>query len=152
MPLLSRWGGSHCSIGQCQEEKKNLNAMWDSLDSGLGGGGIHCWGPLWNNREIQVFGAVRWEIWDRLLPSGDTVPRTSPFMLQEMPVETLSIRLKGCPLSTLTYLSKAAAAAAKSLQSCPTLRGPIDGSPPGPPPSLGFSRQQYWGGVPLPSP
>ena len=27
----------------------------------------------------------------------------------------------------------AAAAAAKSLQSCPTLRDPIDGSPPGPP-------------------
>ena len=35
----------------------------------------------------------------------------------------------------------AAAAAAKSLQSCPTLHDPIDGSPPGPP-SLGFSRQE----------
>ena len=92
-----------------------------------------------------------------------------------------------------------AAAAAKSLQSCPTLCDPIDGSPPGPavpgilqartlewvaisfsnawkgkvkvklfsrvwllatpwttayqaPPSLGFSRQEYWSGVPLPSP
>ena len=92
-----------------------------------------------------------------------------------------------------------AAAAAKSLQSCPTLCDPIDGSPPGPavpgilqartlewvaisssnewkwkvkvkllsrvrllatpwtaayqaPPSMGFSRQEYWGGVPLPSP
>ena len=33
-----------------------------------------------------------------------------------------------------------AAAAAKSLQSCPTLCDPIDGSPPGSP-SLGFSRQ-----------
>ena len=91
------------------------------------------------------------------------------------------------------------AAAAKSLQSCPTLCDPIDGSPPGPavpgilqartlewvaisfsnagkwkvkvkslsrvrllatpwtaahqaPPSLGFSRQEYWSGVPLPSP
>ena len=41
--------------------------------------------------------------------------------------------------------------AAKSLQSCPTLCDPIDGSPPGPPP-LGFSRQEYWSGVPLPSP
>ena len=93
----------------------------------------------------------------------------------------------------------AAAAAAKSLQSCPTLRGPIDGSPPGSPvpgilqartlewaaiafssagkwkvkvkslsrvrllvtswtaahqalPSMGFSRQEYWSGVALPSP
>ena len=37
----------------------------------------------------------------------------------------------------------AAAAAAKSLQSCPTLCDPIDGSPPGSP-SLGFSRQEHW--------
>ena len=89
------------------------------------------------------------------------------------------------------------AAAAKSLQSCPTLCNPIDGSPPGSsvpgilqarilewvaisssnawkwkvkvrllsrvrlfmtpwtsahpaPPSMGFSRQEYWSGVPLP--
>ena len=92
-----------------------------------------------------------------------------------------------------------AAAAAKSLQLCPTLCDPIDGSPPGSPvpgilqartlewvtisfssawkwkvkvkslshvrllgtpwtaayqapPSMGFSRQEYWSGVPLPSP
>ena len=40
-------------------------------------------------------------------------------------------------------------AAAKSLQSWPTLWDPIDGSPPGSP--LGFSRQEYWSRVPLPS-
>ena len=92
----------------------------------------------------------------------------------------------------------AAATAAKSLQSCPTLCDPIDSSPPGSsvpgilqartlewvaisfsnawkwkvkvkslshewlfeipwtaayqaPPSMGFSRQEYWSGVPLPS-
>ena len=91
------------------------------------------------------------------------------------------------------------AAAAKSLQSCPTLRDPIDGSPPGSaipgilqartlewvaisfsnawkwkvkvkslshvwllatpwtasyqaPPSMGFSRQENWSGMPLPAP
>ena len=91
------------------------------------------------------------------------------------------------------------AAAAKSLQSCPTLCDPRDGSPPGSPspgipqaktlewvaisfsnawkwkvkvkslscvrllatpwtaayqapPSMGYSRQEYWSGVPLPSP
>ena len=91
------------------------------------------------------------------------------------------------------------AAAAKSLQSCPTLCDPIDSSPPGSPapgilqartlewvaisfsnawkwkvkvkslsrvrpsatpwtaafqapPSMGFSRQEYWSGVPLPPP
>ena len=93
----------------------------------------------------------------------------------------------------------AKAAAAKSLQSCPTLCDPIDGSPPGSsvpgilqaitlewvaicfsnawkwkvkvkllsrvqlletpwtaayqaPQSMGFSKQEYWSGVPLPSP
>ena len=95
--------------------------------------------------------------------------------------------------------SLVAAAAAKSLQSCPTLCDPIDSSPPGfpvpgtfqartlewvaisfsnawkwkvkvkslsdirllatpwtvayqAPPSMGFSRQEHWSGVPLPSP
>ena len=43
------------------------------------------------------------------------------------------------------------AAAAKSLQSNPTLCDPIDGSPPGSP-SLGFSRQEHWSGLPFPSP
>ena len=99
-----------------------------------------------------------------------------------------------CPSNRLP-----AAAAAKSLQLCPTLCDPIDGSPPGSPipgtlqartlewvvisfsnawkwkvkvkslsrarlfttpwtadyqapPSTGFSRQEYWSGVPLPSP
>ena len=94
---------------------------------------------------------------------------------------------------------KIAAAAAKLLQSCPTLCDPLDGSPPGSPvpgilqartlewvaisfssvwkwkvkvkslshvrllatpwttayqapPSMGFSRQEYWSGVSLPSP
>ena len=47
--------------------------------------------------------------------------------------------------------STSAAAAAKSLQSCPTLCDPIDSSPSGSP-SLGFSRQEYWSGLPLPSP
>ena len=94
------------------------------------------------------------------------------------------------------WWNTAAAATAKSLQSCPTLCDPIDGSPPGSPvpgilqarilewvaisfcnvwkwkvkvkslsrvrlletpwttvyqapPSMGFSRQEYWSGVPL---
>ena len=41
--------------------------------------------------------------------------------------------------------------AAKSLQLCPTLCDPIDGSYQALP-SMGFSRQEYWSGVPLPSP
>ena len=56
----------------------------------------------------------------------------------------------------------AAAAAAKLLQSCPTLCDPIEGSQLGSSvpgilqarilESMGFSRQEYWSGVPLPSP
>ena len=42
-------------------------------------------------------------------------------------------------------------AAAKSLQSCQTLCDPIDGSPSGSP-SLGFSRQEHWSGLPFLSP
>ena len=112
-----------------------------------------------------------------------------------------------CFLESLTVIiipssnviEHAAAAAAKSLQSCPTLCDPIGGSPPGSPipgilqartlewvaisfsnawkwkvkvkslscvwllgtpwtaayqapPSMGFSRRDYWRGVPLPSP
>ena len=99
----------------------------------------------------------------------------------------------------MAFHAISSAAAAKSLQSCPTLCDPIDSSPPGSPvpgilqartlewvaissssvwkwkvkvkslscvrlvgspwtaahqapPSMGFSRQEYWSGVPLPSP
>ena len=49
----------------------------------------------------------------------------------------------------ISILDSSSAAAAKSLQSCPTLCDPIDGSPPG---CLGFSRQEHWSGLPFPSP
>ena len=49
------------------------------------------------------------------------------------------------------YAATAAATAAKSLQSCLTLCDPIDSSPLAPP-SLGFSRQEHWSGLPFPSP
>ena len=111
-----------------------------------------------------------------------------------------SLEPEHCPGNTNStmYLMYAAAAAAKSLQSCPTLCDPIDRSPPGSPvpgiiqvrtlewvaisfsnawkwkvkvkslslvqllatpwtaayqapPSMEFSRQEYWSGMPLPS-
>ena len=117
---------------------------------------------------------------------------------------SIPIPKKGCAKEcssyhTIAHISHAAAAAAKSLQSCPTLCDPRDSSPPGSPvpgifqartlewaaisfsnawkwevkvkslscvwpsatpwtaafqapPSMGFSRQEYWSGVPLPSP
>ena len=49
----------------------------------------------------------------------------------------------------LTY--GAATAAAKSLQSCPTLCDPIDGSPTGSP-IPGILQQEHWSGLPFSSP
>ena len=48
-------------------------------------------------------------------------------------------------------MAHAAAAAAKSLQSCPTLCNPIDGSPPDSP-VPGILQQEHWSGLPFPSP
>ena len=58
---------------------------------------------------------------------------------------------KKAGVAILISKTAAAAAAAKSLQSCPTLCDPIDGSPRAPP-SLGFSRQEYWSRLPFLSP
>ena len=52
---------------------------------------------------------------------------------------------QGSQLSTSSQGSHAAAAAAKLLQSCPTLCGPIDGSPPGSPvPGILQARTLEW--------
>ena len=60
--------------------------------------------------------------------------------------------LSNLSLMTLKKTLKPIAAAdAKSLQSCPTLCDPIDGSHQAPP-SLGFCRQEHWSGLPFPSP
>ena len=48
-------------------------------------------------------------------------------------------------------LEEAAAAAAESLQLCPTLCDPIDGSPPGSP-VPGILQAKHWSGLPFPSP
>ena len=135
----------------------------------------HCWVfQIWWHIECSTFTASSFRIWN----SSTGIP--SP------------------PLALFVVMFSAAAAA-KSLQSCPTLCDPIDGSPPGSAvlgilqartlewvaiyfsnawkwkmkvksfsrvrlfvtpwtaayqatPSMGFSRQEYWSGVPLPSP
>ena len=49
------------------------------------------------------------------------------------------------PLKPKLHFAAAAAAAAKSLQSCPTLCDPIDGSPPGSPvPGILQARTLEW--------
>jgi len=48
-------------------------------------------------------------------------------------------------ISCFSQFSRSAAAAAKSLQSCPTLYDPIDGSPPGSPvPGILQARTLEW--------
>ena len=55
-----------------------------------------------------------------------------------------------CLLVKLHFLPTAAAAAAKSLQSCPTLSHPIDGSPPGSPiPGILQARTLEWVAISL---
>ena len=127
-------------------------------------------------------------------PGNLPVPGIKPTSLMSLAGGSLPLAPPGQPQITLH-----AAAAAKSLQSCPTLCSPIDGSPPGSPvpgilqartlewvaisfsnawkwkvkvkllsrawlfttpwtaayhapPSMGFSRQEYWSGLLLPSP
>ena len=55
------------------------------------------------------------------------------------------------PFNAFCCLIAMTAAVAKSLQSCPTLCDPIDGSPPGSA-VLAFFRQERWSGLPFPSP
>ena len=58
------------------------------------------------------------------------------------------LAVQGTLKSLLQHHNELFTATAKSLQSCPTLCDPIDGSPT----SLGFSRQEHWSGLPFPSP
>ena len=54
----------------------------------------------------------------------------------------------GASLKIFLGLMRAAAAAAKSLQSCPTLCSPIDGSPPGSPvPGILQARTLEWAAI-----
>jgi len=61
--------------------------------------------------------------------------------------ETLQMRSQRQTLET-RLLSSDHPACINSLQSCLTLCHPLDQAPP----SLGFSRQEYWSGLPCPSP
>ena len=58
---------------------------------------------------------------------------------------TCNCPLSPAPFTEETIFSPLYAAAAKSLQSCPTLCNPVDGSPPGSPvPGILQARTQEW--------
>ena len=135
----------------------------------------------------SVHGVSRQEYWSGFPSPGD---------LPDPRIESMS---PVSPALAGRFFTTEPPAAAESLQLCPTLCHPIDGSPPGSPvpgilqartlewvaisfsnawkgkvkvkslshvwllatpwtaahqapPSMGFSRQEYWSGVPLPSP
>ena len=76
-------------------------------------------------------------------PTDDSPPRSSiPGILQARILEWVAISFSNACMHACMHT--------KSLQSCPTLCDPMDS----PPSSLsrGFSRQEYWSGLPFPSP
>ena len=56
----------------------------------------------------------------------------------------------GTPLGLAQLKSMEVKNESEVAQSCPTLSDPMDCSPQAPP-SMGFSRQEYWSGLPFPS-
>ena len=110
------------------------STLWDPMNC------IACQAPL-------SMGFSRQEYWNGL-------PFPSPGDLHDPGIESASPVLAGRffttePPGKPQYFS--AAAAAKSLQSCPTLCDPVDVIRQVPL-SMGFSRQEYWNGLPFPSP
>jgi len=69
--------------------------------------------------------------------SNGKIRRTWDFACRSQVERTKEIKIRGEKneehIHTYIHIQLAAAAAAKSLQSCPTLCDPIDGSPPGSP-------------------
>ena len=88
-------------------------------------------------------GFSRQEYWSRL-----PFPSSGIFLTQGSNLRLLDWQEDYLQLS---HYTKHAAAAAKSLQSCPTLCDPIDGSPPGSP-VPGILQEEHWSGLPFPSP
>ena len=66
-------------------------------------------------------------------------------------LEKIKTELPYDPEIQLLGVYLAATATPKSLQSCPPLCDPMDGSPPGSP-IPGLSRREHWSGLPFPSP
>ena len=78
-------------------------------------------------------------------------PISHPYMTTGKTIVLTGRTFVGKITSLLFNMLNAAAAAAESLQSCPTLCDPTDGRHQAPPPP-GLSRQEHWSGLPFPSP
>ena len=78
------------------------------------------------------------------------VQLSHPYMTTGKTIALIRWTFVGKVMSLLFNMLSAAAAAVKSLQSCPTLCAPQTATHWAPP-SLGFSRQEHWSGLPFPS-
>ena len=157
--------------------------------------GVHLLGRMWIISEFLPW--LPWQPSFLIIHSGHVVWKDFCAIVGRLETGDLVYPLTLQLFRDFKWLLSPTAAAAKSLQSCPTLCDPIDGSPPGSAipgilqartlkwvaisfskawkwkvkllspvrllatpwtaafqahPSMGFSRQEYWSGVPLPSP
>ena len=140
----------------CWPREKNWHAVSLGFLTGQGGGAA----PIL--QQNNTYTGVAAEPW--LLGPGPFSPHIPSMGLETLPLSRLHCTCAPLchyclslpsdappPMTALWPEPRLPAAAAKSLQSCPTLCNPIDGSPPGSP-ILGFSRQEYWSWLPFPSP
>ena len=132
------------------------------------------WTGLYNSMKLRAMpcratwdGRVVMDSSDKMWSTGEGNGKPLQYSYFENPMNSMKrqkdstlkdelLRLVGAQYATgdqwRNYSRKnEAAAAAKSLQSCPTLCNPIDGSPPGSP-VPGISRQEHWSGLPFFSP
>ena len=183
--LKLQYFGHQMGITDSLEKKKKKTWYWERFKAGGEGddGGWDGW----------MASSIQWPwVWTG---SGSWWWTGKPGILQSMGLQKFGHDW----VTDLNWICVSAAAAAKSLQSCPTLWDPIGGSPPGSPvpgilqartlewiavslsivwkwkvkvkslshiwllatpmtaahqapPSMGFSRQEYWSRVSLPSP
>ena len=118
---------------------KRLSAMWETWVWSLGQED-----PL--EKEMAIHSStIAWKI-----------PWTEePGRLQSMRLQRVGYDWATSLHFMLFFMKRkllSAAAAAKSLQPCPTMQPQRWTAAHQAPPSLGFSRQEYWSGLPLPSP
>ena len=92
-------------------------------------------------------GQVMVERSDRMWSTGEGNGKPLQYSCLENPMNSIFLYR----LLQKYWVQWVLAAAAKSLQSCPTLCDPTDSSPPGSP-VPGISRQEHWSGLPFPFP